>query len=126
MDMRSIYMLTQEYNHPKTKKMKNKITLLFLLMTGITFSQTSGIKISNSEPIINTETKKVTIEKTFYNNQIPESIQLNYLKGNRKPLDSILNKLKTELYQNSIGRQQNFFSDEQIIKKSDSIKIVEK
>src|SRR5690606_17768358 len=68
----------------------------------------------------------VTIEKTFYNNQIPESIQLNYLKGNRKPLDSILNKLKTELYQNSIGRQQNFFSDEQIIKKSDSIKIVEK
>ena len=105
------------------KKLAFKLLLLLISFKGI--SQTPGFKILNSDPIINTNTEKVTIEKILTTNQISESIQLNYLKGEKKPLDSILNGLKIKIHQNSIGNYQNFFTNEERQIISDSIKQVE-
>jgi hypothetical protein len=100
--------------------MKKIIIIILLIISIKGISQTPGFKIINSEPLIKTNTNEIIQNKKFL-----DSVQLNYLKGERKTLDSILNKIKKVLKINSLGNLQSYFTGKEKLIKIDSIKLVQ-
>ncbi|HLV93542.1 MAG TPA: hypothetical protein VKX34_10510 [Aequorivita sp.] len=106
-----------------------KINLLLtsffcILLTGQVTGQITGFKISNQVSSIK-EDEKVSITKSGESKQVfktLEIIQFNYLTLTRKSKEEELNKIETELYNNSMANDgQDRFDDETIKSKSERI-----
>lgn len=96
--------------------MKNKISLLLILISSIAFSQVSGIKITNSTPVINDTTQvKISYKgKTENVFKTPEIIFFNYNKQDIDSLTLMLTDTKEKFYKNSTEPKSKRFSEEEI------------
>jgi hypothetical protein len=85
--------------------MKNYITISLLLFSSLVFSQTSGIKITNSTPEIDAGSTQISISlngtsKNVY--KTPEIIRFNYNKTDITKFKTELTTIKNDLYDNSV------------------------
>jgi len=85
--------------------MKNYITLFLSLISTITFSQTSGIKIINSTQEINADSTQVSITLNGKSKKVfitPEIILFNYNANDIKTFSSEKKTIEDDLYNNSV------------------------
>jgi hypothetical protein len=85
--------------------MRKKITLLLLLISSIAFSQTSGIKITNSLPVIDAGSTQIQISLNGTSDSVyktPEIIRFNYNKIDISALTTEMSTIKNDLYNNSV------------------------
>jgi hypothetical protein len=109
--------------------MKKFITITVLLLSSFVFSQTSGIKITNSIPEIVTGSDEISISlngetKTVY--KTPEIIRFNYNKTDITSFKSELSNIKNDLYNNSVDQDSdNRYSESLVNSKLARMKVIQ-
>lgn len=121
--------LSTNLKQQKPIEMKNKITLLLLLISIIGFSQTSGIKIRNSVPEIGAGSTQIEISLNGTSEDVyktPEIIRFNYNKTDISLLTTELASIKNELYNNSVDPvPANRYNETTLLSKFTRMKVIQ-